>query len=210
MLPLMDQDYAKVLLLVDDQYKVSRKPKTSPRSKNSYNLLNLNSWMIFLSGLCLSFNKECATTAPGDCLICLLLSSGLQPGKTVWLQTTNGKWILSGFWSAGGSGGVVSEAFSSLIIYYVLLYSDFSNEKVHVCIKYSTYFCYGSHWSVYSFNHGMLLTKRLNLDIFVFQGFVNRADLGGCHPNWSTKDCFSQREKAQWACALPGESDGRP
>lgn len=28
MLPLMDQDYAKVLLLVDDQYKVSGKLKT--------------------------------------------------------------------------------------------------------------------------------------------------------------------------------------
>lgn len=45
----------------------------------------------FPSGLCLSFYKECATTAPGDCLICLLLSSGLQPGKTIRLQTTNGK-----------------------------------------------------------------------------------------------------------------------
>lgn len=47
MLPLMDQDYAKVLLLVDDQYKVSSKLKTSPRSENSYKLLDLNSWMIF-------------------------------------------------------------------------------------------------------------------------------------------------------------------
>lgn len=48
MLPLMDQDYAKVLLLVDDQYKVGSKLKTSPTlQKNSYKLLNLNSWMIF-------------------------------------------------------------------------------------------------------------------------------------------------------------------
>lgn len=34
LLPLMDQDYAKVLLLVDDQYKVSNICKVSTQNEN--------------------------------------------------------------------------------------------------------------------------------------------------------------------------------
>lgn len=115
MLPLMDQDYAKVLLLVDDQFKVSGKP---PHTLNQHSawinryayryredkLVTKEQQLVrivfidyFSTGVCFSFYKECATAAPGDGLIHLLLSCWLQSGKTFWLQTTNGKWTLSGF-----------------------------------------------------------------------------------------------------------------
>lgn len=46
---------------------------------------------VFSPGVCLSFHQERATAAPGDGLLHFLLPCRLQPGKTLWLQATNGK-----------------------------------------------------------------------------------------------------------------------
>lgn len=95
LLPLMDQDYAKVLLLVDDQYKVSGKHPTKAstrsqiRNQSSHTQMNkkivhkyritgfvLQTQHLVLSvssGVCFSIDKECSPAAPGDGLLHLLL-----------------------------------------------------------------------------------------------------------------------------------------
>lgn len=94
MLPLMDQDYAKVLLLVDDQYKVSEPgvslqqhsaPGWSARGKQSFTQL----W--FFSGVGVSLHEERAAAAAGDGCVHLLLPGGLQPGAAVRLQAADGE-----------------------------------------------------------------------------------------------------------------------
>lgn len=54
------------------------------------------------------------------------------------------------------------------------------------------------------------MIERMDLDVFVFPGLVYRADLGGRHPCRVTENLLGQREKAQRACALPGQSNGGP
>lgn len=56
-------------------------------------------------------------------------------------------------------------------------------------------------------NKGLKVVYR---NVFIHSGFVDRADLGGRHPYWDTKDCVSQRKETKWARALSGKSDGRP
>ncbi len=58
-------------------------------------LVKIVSICYFSTGVCFSLHKECPTAAPGDGLIHILLSCWLQPGKTLWLQATNGKWTFS-------------------------------------------------------------------------------------------------------------------
>lgn len=110
LLPLMDQDYAKVLLLVDDQYKVSGQRKAWSWGQILSQSSHTNEWKVVhkyctsgfvrqtqhrvlsvSSGVCFSIDKECSPAAPGDGLLHLLLPGRLQSRTSFWLQTANGK-----------------------------------------------------------------------------------------------------------------------
>lgn len=98
-----------------------------------------------------------------------------------------------------GNGGfysffVKSLATTSLIHFvseaYTMMHRKFWTLKAEVWLSWC------SALGIYK-NHRRLFIKRINLDYFVFAGFIDRADLGGRHPNRGAKDCFCEREKAQ-------------